>query len=119
MANIDSSSLSSVQISSIRSPKAEELRDLLDKAYDLTQQIKDLESKKKEALKSADILRRKMKLPGKIESDLWTTIHIIAARETIKKEKLLEHGVPMDVIDECTVVSPYESFYVQGKKQTK
>lgn len=119
MAMIDSSTLESVQISSIRSPKAEELRDLLDSAYDLTQQIKELEAKKKRTLKSADTLRRKMKLPGKIESDLWTTVHIVAARETVKKEKLLEYGVPMNVIDECTVVSLYESFFVQGKKQAK
>lgn len=120
MANIDSASLPSVQISSIRPvSKAEELRNLLDRAYEAQQEEKKQEKLKDDLLKQANTLRQKLRLPGKIESDLWTTVHIVAARATIKKEKLLEHGVSMDVIEECTDIAPYESFYVQGKKQAK
>lgn len=119
MATIDSTNLESVQISSIRpASKAEELRDLLDRAYEAQQEEKKQKELKDDLLKQANALRQKMKLPGKIESETWTTVHKVAARETLRKEKLL-HYVSMDVIEACTDVTPYESFYVQGKKQAK
>lgn len=122
MALIDSQKLDSVDIDSIdlsRSPKAQELRNLLDEAFDLGNQIKELEAKKKQALNDADALRKKLRLPGKITSSLWTTVLKLGISKTIKADKLLERGVPIQVIEDCTQVSTYETFYVQGRKSDK
>lgn len=116
MASIDSSQLESVDISSIRSPQASTLRTLLDAAYREQLKEKLAKAEKERLLKEADALRKKLKLPGKIQSESWTTVHSLKLTRTIKKEKLLEKGVSMQIIDECTVATPSESFYVQGRK---
>jgi hypothetical protein len=58
----------------------------------------------------------KLKVRRAIKGDTWHAIRVQGSKSTIVAERLLEHGVGMDVIEESTETKTWENWQVRGVK---
>jgi len=97
-----------------------QLSDCFIRGAQLSEQIKLLEEEKKEVQQNLLGLFRLLGVPGCSVED-WIAYRWTPSRSTISAERLVEAGVPADVVAACTVttVSPETvTIRAKGGKQT-